>query len=151
VGVSLGQGSAHDYDPLGTGGEHPEQTSFAVDANPTTAWSTENYNGGDLNKAGVGIYIDAAPAPVGRQLRLTTPTPGFSAEIYGARTGPPADVPDPRWVKLAASASVRTHQRFALNTHGRRYRFYLVWITKLPPGKTRAQIAEIALYRARAG
>src|SRR5919201_1595850 len=31
VGVSLAQGSAHDYDPLGTGGEDPPQTSFAVE------------------------------------------------------------------------------------------------------------------------
>ena len=37
-------------------------------------------------------------------------------------------------------------QRFRLDTNGRRYRYYLVWITKLAPGQTRVSISEIKLF-----
>src|SRR4051812_9148793 len=63
-GVPLGQLSAHDYDPEGTGGsgEHHADRNFVVDSRAGTAWSTETYTGGTLNnKSGVGIYVDAAP------------------------------------------------------------------------------------------
>jgi hypothetical protein len=35
-----------------------------------------------------------------------------------------------------------------IGTGGRRFRYYLIWITKLPPGRTKVQIAEVALFRA---
>jgi hypothetical protein len=38
-------------------------------------------------------------------------------------------------------------QRITLNTAGKSYRYYLVWITALPPGNNYAAINEIALYR----
>ena len=147
-GVPLGQLSAHDYDPEGTGGEHHPDRNFVVDSRAGTAWSTETYTGGTLNnKSGVGIYVDAAPGVAARVLRVSTPTPGFAATIYGAQSGPPAGIRDPGWVRLAAAARVRADQRFALQTHGQRYRYYLVWITKLPPMKDHAEISEIALFK----
>src|SRR5699024_6135598 len=39
---------AKDFDPEGTGGEHPDEVGLAVDGNPTTAWSTETYNTGPV-------------------------------------------------------------------------------------------------------
>src|SRR4051812_46878259 len=60
VEVSLARDAAHDYDPYGGDGEHPDQTPAALDRNPTTFWSTETYSGG-LSKPGVGIYVDAKP------------------------------------------------------------------------------------------
>jgi hypothetical protein len=36
-------------------------------------------------------------------------------------------------------------QRFDLDAQGRRFRWYLLWITKLPKGQ--AKISEIALFR----
>jgi eukaryotic-like serine/threonine-protein kinase len=149
-GVPLGQLSAHDYDPEGTGsaGEHHADRNFVVDSRVGTAWSTETYSGGTLNnKSGVGIYVDAAPGVAARVLRVSTPTPGFAATIYGATSGPPGQIRDPGWVKLAAVPSVQGTQRFALQTHSQRYRYYLVWITKLPSGQDHAAISEIALFK----
>jgi hypothetical protein len=37
------------------------------------------------------------------------------------------------------------NQHFGLETQGRRYRWYLLWITKLPKGQ--AKVSEIALFR----
>ena len=34
-----------------------------------------------------------------------------------------------------------------LATNGRRYRYYLVWITRLPPEKSAVEIAEVRLFR----
>jgi hypothetical protein len=36
-------------------------------------------------------------------------------------------------------------QRFNLDTGGKRYRYYLVWITALPPGADLVEIGEIGL------
>src|SRR4051812_40431684 len=58
--VSLGRAAAHDYDPFGGDGEHPDEVSAVLDRDPNTTWSTESYQGG-LSKPGVGIYVDAKP------------------------------------------------------------------------------------------
>ncbi len=39
------------------------------------------------------------------------------------------------------------HQRFRLAASGERYRYYLVWITELPPDAQRVEIREIALLQ----
>ena len=94
--VGLNSDAAHDYDPLGDGTEHADQTAFAIDGNPETVWTTESYSSGDLQKAGVGLALDAAPGAVFRELRVSTPTPGFAASIYVAGNGArPETLPDP--------------------------------------------------------
>jgi hypothetical protein len=41
-------------------------------------------------------------------------------------------------------------ERLTLDTGGRRYRYYLVWITKLPADEDRVEISEIALLAPKA-
>jgi len=144
---SLPQDAAHDYDPLGTGGEHPEKTRFAIDVDPNTYWNTEDYRSKDLGKAGVGLYVDAKPGVAAKGIVISTPTPGWAAQVYAATAGPPASLPDPGWRRVAAIASAARKQTVSLKTAGRRYRYYLLWITKLPPGGSKVQISEIALFR----
>jgi serine/threonine-protein kinase len=143
--VGLAQNAATDYDPIGDQHEHPEQADFVLDRNPSTTWSTETYQA--FAKDGVGIYVDARPGVVARALEVRSPTPGYSATVYGARTGPPAAIQDPGWQQLAAKASVPNRFRFQLATRGVRYRYYLVWITALPPGSTKVSISELTLFR----
>jgi len=146
--VGLSSDAAHDYDPLGDGAEHPEQTAFAIDGNPETVWTTESYDGGALGKAGVGLALDAMPGAVFRRLRVQTPTPGFAASVYVAGRGPlPRTLPDPGWKLVATVASVSSRQTIDLDTAGQRSRWVLLWITRLPPGQNRAQISELTLYR----
>jgi eukaryotic-like serine/threonine-protein kinase len=146
--VGLSSNAAHDYDPLGDHAEHAEQTAFAIDGNPTTVWTTESYSTGDLQKAGVGLALDAAPGAVFRQLRVRTPTPGFAASVYVAGGGAlPSSVPDPAWKLVATVRSVSSRQSIALDTAGRRSRWVLLWITRLPSGGDRAEISELTLYR----
>jgi serine/threonine-protein kinase len=119
-----------------------------VDRDPGTIWSTESYRDGlaGANKAGVGIYLDAKPSVEAVRMEIQSPQPGWKTDIYGA-TGnkAPASI-DSGWTKLGGGTVRTTQQRFKLNAAGKRYRFYLVWITELPPGQPRVDIGEIALF-----
>jgi len=146
--VGLRSNAAHDYDPLGDGTEHADQTSFAIDGNPSTVWTTESYTTGDLQKDGVGLALDAAPGAVFRGLRLRTPTPGFAAQVYvsdGASL--PSTVPDAAWRLVATTTPVSGKQTIDLDTAGQRSRWVLLWITGLPSGGDKVEISELSLYR----
>ena len=158
IAVSLGQNAAYDYNPFGTGPENHEQVDLAVDSDPNTFWSTAHYYDDTLKKAGgtgVGLYVDAAPGVVARQIVLLTPTPGFGVQIYAANHidlelpyGSSTPLSQRGWVgPLGAVASVSGHQHIAVDSDGRRFRYYLVWITTLPPEQNSASIAEITLFR----
>ncbi|MEA2182156.1 MAG: eukaryotic-like serine/threonine-protein kinase [Solirubrobacteraceae bacterium] len=151
VEVPLPQRAASDFDPIGGDGEHPSQTSAIVDDIKTSTWSTERYKGNTLNKAGVGVVIDAAPAGVaGSQLEVQTPTPGFEATVYVAPWDTPKTAPPVGWTKAGPTRPVRDGEKFDLDTAGNRFRRYLLWITKLPPGEDKVEISEILLYKYRA-
>ncbi len=145
--VGLGGRAAHDFDPLGDKAEHSGETSAVVDGDPQSTWSTEGYSSGALQKDGVGIVIDASPGVAARQLELRTPTAGFEATVYVAAGSTPATPPPTGWTAVSATRQVKSTEKFDLDTAGQRFRRYLVWITKLPPGEKRAEIAEILLYR----
>ena len=126
-----------------------------MDRNNATTWSTETYQNNVLTKVGsdkpgVGLYIDADPAFAARALSIRTTTPGWTAQIFGAADRVPAAWPDPGWRPLSAVQQVdREKVRITLDTAGRRYRYYLIWITALPPGKPSATISEVYLYKAK--
>ena len=146
--VPLGQRAASDFDPIGGDGEHPEETSALLDGDRTTTWSTESYDGGLLRKPGVGVIIDASPGVAARRLGLRTPTPGFQVSVWIAREGLPRTAPPQGWIRVsAAGVDVDNREQIDLDTAGNRYRRYLVWITKLPPGKEAVRISEILLFR----
>ena len=66
--------------------------------------------------------------------------------VYVAKAGPvPASIDG--WTRVAPIPSAKTSQRVDLDTAGNRFRYYLVWITKLPPGANKVEISEIRLFR----
>jgi serine/threonine-protein kinase len=144
---------AHDYNPDAISGaktQNPNLVGFAIDGNVNTAWLTEHYYNGSLQKAGVGLYVDLGRATTARELVLYTQTPGYRVQLYGS-----SSPPDPAvftngpggWTKLTDVPSVRRRQPIALSTPKTGYRYYLVWMTSLPPGKIIGAINEVALYR----
>jgi tRNA A-37 threonylcarbamoyl transferase component Bud32 len=143
--VSLGQSRAHDFDPLGDKTEHHRDVGRVLDDDPGTSWSTETYRDG-LTKDGVGIYVDAKPGVDGRRLDIRTPTTGWQGKIYVANgaTAPPSLS---GWKDLGTTVDANKKKlSLQLDTAGQRFRYYLVWITKLPPSG-QASISEIVLYR----
>jgi serine/threonine-protein kinase len=146
--VSLARASASDYDPLGDDAEHHGQAALVVDRDPGTTWSTESYRDGlaGAGKAGVGIYLDAKPGVDAVRMEIQSPQPGWKADIFGASGAKAPPSIDSGWTKLGGGAVRSDHQRFKLDAGGKRYRFYLVWITELPPGQQRVDIGELALF-----
>jgi len=146
--VSLAQDGAADFDPPpGDGHEHHEAVRAIVDRDPNTAWSTETYQNGvfPTGKTGVGIYVDAKPSASGRQMVIRTPAPGWQGQIYVANAGPPPTLDG--WKAVADFTMTRTRQAISLDTAGQRFRYYLIWITKLPPGQEKAEISEVQLFQ----
>ncbi len=150
--VQLCDSCAHDYNPLAPTGpknQHPDEVGLAIDRNRNTAWTTETYYNGQLAKAGVGIYVDANPGVVARELVIDTATPGYDVEIYGRSGAPNPDVWDPGsggWVRVGSANAIHAIQQIPLTTDGARYRYYLVWITSLGP-HDQVAVNEIVLYK----
>jgi eukaryotic-like serine/threonine-protein kinase len=143
--VSVGSPSAKAYDPIGGDGEHSSDAPHVVDRDPGTTWATEHYTGGQLSKAGVGIYIDAKPRVDAKSIEIDS-KPGWRAELYAAPAGPVPASLDQGWVKVGAGTVSQDSQRLRLSTDGKSYRYYLVWITRLPPGASQVEISEIKLF-----
>jgi serine/threonine-protein kinase len=119
-----------------------------LDRDPSTSWSTETYQGGNLGKAGVGVYVDAKPGVSARKLIVQTPTPGWSGRIYAAKDPRPTGAPPSAgWEDLGPIGAGDRKTEVTLDTGDVRLRYYLIWITKLPTGKESAEISEISLFR----
>ncbi|MEA2225530.1 MAG: eukaryotic-like serine/threonine-protein kinase [Solirubrobacteraceae bacterium] len=156
--VPLGQTAAHDYNPFGTGPENHNRVQNVVDSDPNTTWSTAHYYEATLKKAGgtgVGVYLDASPGVVARAIELQTPTPGFDVQIYGARNvnlsysyGDSTPLAARGWHgPLASASNVHKRQRIRLSATATPYRYYLIWLTTLPPGQQSASISEVTLFK----
>jgi serine/threonine-protein kinase len=144
---------AHDYNPDAVSGDKsqsPQLDGLAIDGSVNTAWLTEHYYSGSLQKDGVGLYVDmGAPEPA-RSIVLYTQTPGYRAQIWASSSPPDPEVfrsGPGGWTQLADIPSVRRKQTIPLATAGTKYRYYLVWIKTLPPRQLLAAINEIAIYK----
>jgi eukaryotic-like serine/threonine-protein kinase len=146
--IKLGAHDAVDYDPApGDGQENRAAVDLALDGDRSTAWSTEHYDTPELGsiKDGVGIYLDAGSPVVAKALRIITPKPGWSFSLYVANT-----VPDTvaKWTKVGGSTIDSSGKTFSLDTGGQRFRYFLVWITRLADdgsGRFMTSISELKL------
>jgi len=156
--ITLSQTAAHDYNPFGTEPENRDQVDNVVDNDPSTTWRTEHYYAGNLDKpggVGLGIYLDAAPGVLGKAIEVQTPTPGFAAQIYVADHieealpyGNSTPLTKRGWEgPVGGSGYVHSGERIRLDLGGRPRRYYLLWMTTLPPGAESATIAEITLFK----
>jgi serine/threonine-protein kinase len=149
--LKLCSSCAHDYNPDALAGsaktQNPQLVGQAIDGNRNTSWETEIYYDRVLGKAGVGLYVKVAAAAA-RAAVLDTATPGYSVSIYGSKAKPDLNTftqGASGWTKLGSSASIHSTQHIALDTHGVKYRYYLLWITSLG-GREQVQVGEFALY-----
>ncbi len=156
--VQLSQTAAHAYNPFGTGPENRDQVGNLVDGDPNTTWSTEQYYDGTLEKAGgvgLGVYLDAAPRVLAKAIEIQTPTPGFSVQVYAADSielelpyGNSTPLRARGWQgPVGASTDVHDGERIPLALSGRPHRYYLVWLTTLPPGMESATLDELTLFK----
>jgi len=116
---------------------HANSAAAATDGDPTTSWYTQTYLSpqfGGLMTA-LGLVLDAGSFVPLTSLTVHTPTPGFTAEIRAgsSQTGPFSAVSSSQTVEGDSAT-------FTLNGDSAKY--YVVWITSLPPDGT-AKISEV--------
>ena len=151
--VVLKQEAAGSYNPFGTGPEHAEDVASVIDGDLNTSWSTEHYIDGNLGKPGLGISLDATPGVAARAVEIQTPKPGFSAAVY-ASTGLASSTASSGqsltalgWTLLAPARRIAGRTTIAINAKRLTYRYYLIWIVKLPPESETAEISELTLFK----
>jgi serine/threonine-protein kinase len=127
------------YDPFGDGHEHDAQAGLATDGNLSTGWRTESYHASleAIGKKGVGLVLDAGRDVQLHHLGLSSPTPGFTAEIRaGAAEGGPFDA------VVAGPQRVGTNGTAQFTIGSGAHRYYVIWITDLG-GRSSVEINEI--------
>lgn len=101
------------------------------------------------------MFLDASPGVAAKALEVLTPTPGFSAQVYAADNinlglpyGDSTSLKARGWQgPIGVDSSVASGAKIRLQVGGHQYRFYLLWITELPPGSQSVTLAELTLYR----
>jgi hypothetical protein len=147
--------AAADFDPYGQGGEHSAAVGRSVDANLSTAWTTETYREssrfGDL-KSGVGIFYDLGQPRTVREVAVDLIRGGIDVSIYAADA-----VPDPidrelGWGEPIATFTDVEFQASLPVPDDHRARYWLFWITDLAEagqGTYQAGIAELRFIGSR--
>ena len=124
------------YSNPGHPDSHANTAASATDGSAATSWMTQTYGdqafGGLLT--GLGLVLDAGSAVKLAHLTVTTPTPGFTAEIQSG------DSPTGPFAADSSSQTVNGTTTFTLD--GKTAQYYVVWITELPPQRF-AEISEV--------
>jgi eukaryotic-like serine/threonine-protein kinase len=130
--------------PPGSGVEHDDELPFLVDGDPTSAWSTENYNSSRFGglKPGVGVILQLSGSHKLGELEMTSPIGGWSAEVLVAAS--PQSTRAAWGEPVAAKRSVdRGTTTFDLGD--RTAGAVLLWITDLGQGNSSVSIGELTL------
>ena len=128
--------SATSFDPLGDHTESPTLVVNATDGDPTTSWTTEQYdNFPDGAKNGVGLALDLHGEYDVRQVIVDTLQKGWGASIYVSDrpTGELTTLSDWGPVRAHGSDLERSH---TFDTGGVKGRSVLLWLTQLPSAST---------------
>jgi tRNA A-37 threonylcarbamoyl transferase component Bud32 len=144
--ISLCDTCAHAFNPLGTTPQNPNEAGYAIDNNLADEWTTVNYYDHVLLEAGIGLYVDAAPKTVVSDIRILTSTPGWDAQFYASDSTPSPTAWPGNWVQVGSANDISNDQTIALDTGGVAHRYWLVWITKLPPDGEDVGL-KLALYK----
>jgi hypothetical protein len=89
--------------------------------------------------------VDAGRGIVARRLDVTADPSDYEAQVYAAPSGAVPPNLD-GWTSVSSLTSVGSRAQIQIETQGKSYQYYLLWITKLPPGG-QAGIAELKLLR----
>ena len=115
------------YDPDGDGTEHDDTARQAADGQAATYWQTEHYHSSSFGglKPGVGLVLDTGKEQKLAQLTVTSNTPGFRARVESGSSAAGGFTP------VSGAKTVESRTVFSL--HGSAARYYVIWITSLPP------------------
>ena len=147
--VSLARASASDYDPLGR--RRGAQRRDAAGRRPQPRHDLGHrglHAPGSRARTSPASASTSTPSPASRpcgsRSRPRSPAGGRRSTAPAGRVACPESIED-GWTRLGGGAVRSDDQRFRLDAD-RRYRYYLVWITALPPDEQRVEIGELALF-----
>jgi hypothetical protein len=144
AGITRIQFSAvSDYDPEGDQHESHNSRRLAIDGNRKTQWETEHYTDGlpGAHKSGVGLWVKTTAPVAATELDLISPFANWQGAIYGANGNVPSGISG--WQKLSGTFTAGSENKIQLDTAGKPFDHYLVWITKL--AGEQAGIMELSL------
>lgn len=136
------------FDPFGSQPENPEQTGLAIDGDPETAWSTlEYYDPLELQKAGVGLYVDLGSPQVVAGLEAGMLHSGADVEVRVApesADSAPSDITG--WDRVLRERPAGDTLRGDLDDPVTT-RYVLIWFTKLPAvdGNFRGGVTDVTI------
>ncbi len=127
--------TARAFDPFGNpvGEENNGEAANAVDGDPTTVWSTEQYQNFS-EKPGVGLALDLDRELAVERVTVTAAPPGWSAQIYVSADATSALTTLDDWGKAVAEAGDVAGASHPFTFDATRARSVLVWFTRLPAG-----------------
>jgi eukaryotic-like serine/threonine-protein kinase len=130
--------------PPGSGVEHDDELPFLVDGDPGTRWNTENYNRRDFGglKPGVGVILQLDGQHKLKELKVTSPSSGWSAEVLVADTAKPSR---DAWGEPVASKKTIDDGSTTFDLDGKTGGAVLLWITDLGAGNSVVSIGELRL------
>jgi eukaryotic-like serine/threonine-protein kinase len=144
--VELALTGAAAFDPPpGDGQEHSDDVGLAVDGSPESVWSTETYTAPVISdaisgKEGVGLVIETEEPVQATSMTIRSPTPGWTATIYGAAEGPPTTLAG--WGQpISDPVQMGTDQTIQLAEKPSKY--FLIWITQLATADDGDNVVEI--------
>ena len=131
--------SVTDFDPYGTGGEHPEEAPLAADDDATTEWTTENYSDplATQGKPGVGLVFDLGDSLAVSALEIDARLGAYEVMVADESGSSESD-----FESVAAESGLDGSGDVELDD-GARGRYWLIWIEELPDGTGAASIAEV--------
>jgi hypothetical protein len=134
--------TAKSFDPQGDKTENEALAGAALDGNPSSVWKTDNYHGDHFGrlKDGVGLVLDAGGAAEFVNMTITTPSRGWTVQVYVADAAAPALS---GWGEPVSGYKMQDAAT-TLDLKDARGHFVLVWITD--PGPSRqVRISEITV------
>jgi hypothetical protein len=146
VAVDLKPEDAKTYNPYNRAGAESADPKLAIDGDAQTSWSA-SLDPAANGQSAIGIDLAVGKLTGLRELQLSTPTPGMTIELYGARTqDAPVSVQDPGWTHIATQLDVAKDGRIRLGGGEDKYRHLLVWITEAPPEGGQVSLSELQLF-----
>jgi hypothetical protein len=131
--ILLDTNAAATYNPSNYPATSFGDPSLAIDGETSTAW-TALVDPAIAPKMVAGLVIDLKSAQKLSALRLITPTPGMTVQVYGSVAKPlPTTIADPAWVPLSGLILEKKKRvRIPLRDSSKAFRFVLLWISKVP-------------------
>jgi len=130
--------------PPGSGVEHDDELTNLLDNDPATLWSTETYSNNRLGglKPGVGVVLQLDGPHKLKDLKVTSPSRGWSAEVLVAGAPQPTRA---AWGEPVAAKKTINDGSTTFDLAGRTGGAVLLWITDLGEGNTLVSIGELRL------